>query len=166
MSRYDVEGFEDRRLLSAAAWAYGAPSIFDESPAIEMPVRSGVAAPSVGAVKAAKYADVTGTWKATIKIATSKTPVAGTMTITSQKGAAAIGTFALGPIVAGAKHTGTAIVGTNRSFSAVLQGKGYYGSITATISANGQQITGRWSCNVNGKWQTGTVVMEKLVAKR
>ncbi|HSI36061.1 MAG: hypothetical protein ACAI43_11870 [Phycisphaerae bacterium] len=153
-------------MLSAAAWAYGAESIFDESPAVEMPVRSGVAAPSVGAVKAAKYADVTGTWKATIKIATSKTPVAGTMTITSQKGAGAVGTFALGPITAGAKLASTAIVGAGRTFSAVLNGKGYYGSISATISGNGNQIVGRWSCNVGGKWQTGTFVMDKVVAKR
>ena len=160
---FSVDALEDRRLMSAACdWLPGL-SVWDTQadavPTVAMP-----AAPKASPiVKANNLIDVSGNWAGTAKIVAPSGTAAVSMQITSQRGAGATGTFSLGPITSRQTIISTAVVGTDRSFKAVFQGSNFYGSISATISANGQQILGRWACNTAGKWLTGTVLMEKFV---
>ena len=110
------------------------------------------------------YPQVTGDWAGTCKVAGSKRLRAVSMHLATQKGPAAIGTFKMGPITIGRTVVSTAIVGRGyaRDFRVIFDGKDFYGSITATVSANGQEILGRWACNGPGGWKTGTVVMRRV----
>jgi len=83
--------------------------------------------------------------------------------ITRQVGPSATGKFALGPASAWNKILSTAVLTPtlDRSFRVILPGKGFYGSLNATVSANAQQILGRWTCNVDGNWKSGTIVLNR-----
>lgn len=83
--------------------------------------------------------------------------------ITSQRGAGATGAFSFGPITRNRTVLSTGIVGTGpaRSFCVILQGKGFYGSISATIGLNGKQILGRWANNSPAGWKTGTLLITR-----
>jgi len=163
---FSIDALEDRRLMSGAYdWLPGLAvwdSEAEATPAVVMTAAPTKASPIV---KATKVVDITGNWSGTAKIAAPSGTAGASMLIASQRGAGATGTFSLGPITSGQTVVSTAVVGTDRSFKAVFQGKNFYGSISATISANGQQILGRWTCNTGGKWLTGTVLLEKVVAK-
>jgi hypothetical protein len=107
------------------------------------------------------YPQVLGTWIGTVKTAGKRGLVEVAVRLTRQVGPSATGKFALGPASAWNKILSTAVLTStlDRSFRVILPGKGFYGSVNATVSQNGQQILGRWTCNVDGNWKSGTIVL-------
>lgn len=163
-SRFALQPFEPRRLMSAGLFADWPARVWDEMPAAHAappppPIAASVM-PAAAKPKASSIPQVVGTWSGTCKVATTGSTVAISMKITSQNGAAALGSFSLGPITANQTVISTAIVdGTNaRGFNAIFAGKKFYGSVTATVSKNGQQILGRWTC-ISAGMKTGTFVL-------
>jgi hypothetical protein len=82
------------------------------------------------------------------------------MTITTQRAGAETGTFSLGPATNNHTVVSTATVG-RQTFCVILQGKGFYGGLTAAVSTNGKYIVGRWAVNGPGGWKTGTLTMTR-----
>lgn len=154
--RFSVEQLEERRMMSAGV--FGERASLWEAPAAVVMTRSPMA------VKKPQVAipGVVGQWTGTATSASNRAQVAISMRITRQSGAGATGVFSLGPITGNSSVVSTAIVsgGNQRHFRVILEGKGFYGSVTATISKNGAQIVGRWACNGPvGGWKTGTLVL-------
>lgn len=155
--RYGVEQLEERRMMSAG--------VFGERASLwEVPSAAVVMTRSPMAVKRPQVAipSVVGQWTGTATSASNRSQVAISMRITRQSGVGATGVFSLGPITGNSSLVSTAIAsgGNQRHFRVILEGKGFYGSVTATISKNGTQIVGRWACNGPvGGWKTGTLVL-------
>lgn len=160
-----IEAMEDRTLCSASIFANESQSLWDSAvtavPAATVMVPAATRSAMVSVKSARTPPVVTGNWSGTVKSATTRAVTSVTFTITRQRGAGATGTFSMGPVTAGTSLVSTAIVGTDRSFKIILQGNKFYGSIVATVSANGKQIVGRWSCNNGGAWQVGTLTLNK-----
>lgn len=155
-NRFELEGLETRRMMSACAW--NSPEhVWEAEPAV-------VLSKAPMALKKPQVAipSVAGSWRGTATNAANRATVSISMNITSQSGAGATGKFSLGPITGNTTIVSTAVVsgGNSRDFRVILAGKNFYGSITATISKNGAQIVGRWACNgPTGGWKTGTLVL-------
>lgn len=109
------------------------------------------------------YPQVVGTWIGTCKTAGRRGLVEVAVRLTRQVKAGATGKFALGPASNWHKVLSTAVLtpAVDRGFRVILPGADFYGSVSATVSANARQIVGRWTCNVNGNWQSGTIVLNR-----
>jgi hypothetical protein len=109
------------------------------------------------------YPQVLGTWIGTVKTAGKRGLVEVAVRLTRQVGPSATGKFALGPASAWNKVLSTAVLTAtlDRSFRVILPGAAFYGSVNATVSANARQILGRWACNVDGNWKSGTIVLNR-----
>lgn len=154
-----MESLESRTLLSA--------DLFDQSPlnVLDISTPRSLASPAAFATSVARspYPQVLDTWIGTCKTAGKRGLVEVAVRISRQVGPSATGKFALGPASAWNKILSTAVLTPtlDRSFRVILPGKGFYGSLNATVSANAQQILGRWTCNVDGNWKSGTIVLNR-----
>ena len=154
-----MESLEARALLSA--------DLFGQTPlnVLDVSTPRPLASPATFAASVARspYPQVLGTWIGTCKTAGKRGLVEVAVRITRQVGPSATGKFALGPASAWNKVLSTAVVTAtlDRSFRVILPGKGFYGSLNATVSADAQQILGRWTCNVDGNWKSGTIVLNR-----
>jgi hypothetical protein len=122
---------------------------------------NGVAA--FAATRRATYPDVVGLWVGSAKTVGKKRGDYIDIRITRQTGAGATGKFGLGPVTTWHRVLSTAVLsaGRDRSFKVILRGDDFYGSVTAAVSKNGQQIVGRWACNGPAGWKTGTLVLNR-----
>lgn len=156
---FAMEFLESRALLSADFFAQTPQSVLDAaSPrSIASPVTFAASVPR------SPYPQVVGTWIGTCKTAGKRGVVEVAVRLTRQVGPSATGKFALGPASAWNKMLSTAVLTStvDRSFRVILPGKDFYGSLSATVSANAQQILGRWTCNVDGNWKSGTIVLNR-----
>jgi hypothetical protein len=158
-----VEGLEDRRMMSASH----ANAVWDDADDFAAPAKRAAAAAvmmpaTVSSAKAAATKTL-GNWKGTTRTATT----GGTITAVSMKlstplNSAVIGSFKLGPVTGGKALTSTAVLSNSHGFAVIFQGKGFYGSLNGTISADGKQILGRWSFNGQGGWKVGTLTLKKV----
>jgi len=155
-----MESLEARAMLSADLFGQSPLSVFD----VSAPPRNS-ASPTLFATSVARspYPQVLGTWIGTCKTAGKRGLVEVAVRLTRQVGPSATGKFALGPASAWNKVLSTAVLTStrDRSFRVILPGKDFYGSLNATVSANAQQILGRWTCNVDGNWKSGTIVLNR-----
>jgi hypothetical protein len=155
-----VESLENRTMLSASS----AVAVWDDDAVVVLAKKP---APAVFMPAAAKKlsasAATVGNWAGTIKTAAGGAVAAISMKLSTPLNQAVIGTFALGPATGGKKLTSTAVLSTkpDHAFQVIFQGKDFYGSVNATLNANGKQITGRWAYNGAGGWKTGTLVLNK-----
>lgn len=156
---FAMEFLESRALLSADLFAQTPQSVLDAASP-----RSIVSpATFVATVPRSPYPQVLGTWIGTCKTAGKRGVVEVAVRLTRQVGPSATGKFALGPASAWNKVLSTAVLTStvDRSFRVILPGRDFYGSLSATVSANTQQILGRWTCNVSGNWKSGTILLNR-----
>ena len=154
-----MESLESRALLSTGLLDQSPLSVLDAA-APRTFTASAAFAPTVAR---SPYPQVVGTWIGTCKTAAKRGLVEVAVRISRQVGPSATGKFALGPASAWNKILSTAVLTStlDRSFRVILPGKDFYGSLNATVSANAQQILGRWTCNVDGNWKSGTIVLNR-----
>jgi len=152
-----IEALESRTHLSG--------DLFDSTPGSVLNLPAARHASSVRPLAAARnpYPQVVGTWIGTVKTAGRRGLVEVAARLTRQINGGATGKFALGPASNWHKVLSTAVLTptVDRSFRVILPGADFYGSVSATVSANARQILGRWTCNVNGNWQSGTIVLNR-----
>ena len=110
-----------------------------------------------------RYPQVVGTWVGTCKTAGKRGLVEVAVRVTRQVNGSATGKFALGPVTAWHKVLSTAVVSPtrDRAFRVILPGDAFYGSVNAAISSDGERIVGRWTCNNDGNWKSGTIVLSR-----
>jgi hypothetical protein len=134
-----MESLEPRALLAGDLFASTPISVLEtvaRTPAIVSPAVTVARSP---------YPQVVGTWIGTLKTAGKRGLVEVAVRLSRQVGPSATGKFALGPASAWNKVLTTAVLTPtlDRSFRVILPGNGFYGSVNATVSQNGQQILGR-----------------------
>ena len=159
-----VEGLEQRRLMSAGLFAGSSSNVWDDrGGAVVMSAYAPMVKPTPVILP-----QVSGAWSGTVKTPYARSPFSVSMQISQQKGVAAFGTFRLGPATANRAVSSTAVVsgGYARGFNLIVSQKGLYASVTATVSKNGQQIVGRWACNGPGGWATGTITLSMVPAAK
>ena len=155
---FRLEPLESRTHLSA--------DLFDTTPSNVLNLSPSRLAPPTAhpfVVARNPYPQVLGTWIGTCKTAGKRGLVEVAVRLTRQVKGGATGKFALGPATTWHKVLSTAglTATADRSFRVILPGKDFYGSLNATVSANAQQILGRWTCNVDGNWKSGTIVLNR-----
>jgi hypothetical protein len=156
------EALESRTHLSADLFDSSPSNVLNLSaPRAAVPAYSASVGPMVATVN--RYPQVVGTWVGTCKTAGKRGRVEVAVRITAQVRGGATGKFALGPVTTWHKVLSTAgLTATlDRSFRVILPGADFYGSVTATVSENARQIVGRWTCNNNGNWKSGTIVLNR-----
>jgi hypothetical protein len=155
-----MESLEPRALLAADLFRQAPVSVLD---AFTPRAIASHAVPATPAATRSPYPQVVGTWVGTLKTAGKRGLVEVAVRLSRQVGPSATGKFALGPASAWNKVLSTAVLAPtlDRSFRVILPGKAFYGSVNATVSANAQQIVGRWTCNVEGDWKSGTIVLNR-----
>jgi hypothetical protein len=157
-----LEALEGRTLFSADLLSVAPASVLGTSGggADEL-----IAAPRLPlpATAQSPYPQVVGVWIGTCKTVGKKRPTEIAMRITRQTDGSATGKFALGPATTWHKVLSTAVLSADRSrgFRVILPGDGFYGSMNATVSRDGSQIVGRWTCNSGGEWKSGTLVLNR-----
>jgi hypothetical protein len=154
-----LEPLESRAHLSA--------DLFDSTPSTVLNLSASriAAAPVIRPLVATRnpYPQVVGTWIGTVKTAGRRGLVEVAVRLSTQLKGGATGKFALGPATTWHKVLSTAVLTPtrDRTFRVILPGTNFYGSVTATVSENARQIVGRWTCNNNGTWQSGTIVLNR-----
>jgi hypothetical protein len=161
-----VEPLEARTLLSAGVFDPPPDAVFDLHPPAAA-TRATHTTPAIAtrplAVARNPYPQVVGTWIGTCKTAGKRGLVEVAVRITRQVNGGATGKFALGPVTAWHKVLSTAVVSPtrDRGFRVILPSDTFYGSVNATITSDGRQIFGRWTCNNDGTWKSGTIVLNR-----